>query len=406
MLEILIATADLYDGLIMAYDGIGHSLDWQTVKHDDTSFSALAVADIDNDGQLEVIGGQALEQSAPGVYVRVFDGSTGVEEWRTADLTSQSGVYDIDTGDFDEDGNPEILFSVSDGNAYVYDGVTRVQEWQSSFANTRAVAGVDVDQDGDTEILVGTSSGQLYAFDGQTYGQEWVELLSSQSINSLRLADIDRDLAPELVFTDNSYLFVYDVAARNFVWQSEDLGGSVGSRGHLVVDDIDYDTCDEVVLGSDFAMYVFARRRVGPVYLPLVMRGYCSCGPDNYEPNDSCEQAYGPLTSGQTYQSWISCCDVATPKKSDYFYIDINTTNAINIYLTDIPINNPPGTDYDLYLYNESGCVPNTSVAKSEGTGSSETISYSPPATGRYYIRVYGRSGYSASPYSLRVTYD
>jgi hypothetical protein len=42
----------------------------------------------------------------------------------------------------------------------------------------------------------------------------------------------------------------------------------------------------------------------------------------------------------------------------------------------------------------------------SEGTGSSETISYGPSATGRYYIRVYGRTGYSTSPYSLTVTYD
>jgi hypothetical protein len=406
VLEILIATSDIYDGLIMAYDGISHNLDWQTVKHDGTFFSALAVADIDSDGQLEVIGGQDRETTeATGVYVRVFDGSTGIEEWRTPDLTYWGGVYDIDTGDFDEDENPEILFSVSDDNAYVYDGVTQVQEWQSSFANTRAVAGVDIDQDGGTEILVGTSSGQLYAFDGQTYGQEWVELLSSQSINSLRLADIDRDLAPELVLTDNSYLFVYDAATRSLVWQSEDLGRYVGHRGHLVVDDIDHDTCDEVVLGSDFAMYVFGRcwgAGQGTVYLPLVMKAYCSCGPDNYEPNDWCDQAYGPLESGRTYDSYISCCDLTTYKKSDYFYVDISTTNAINIYLTDIPA----GTDYDLYLYQNPGDDPNNPAAKAEGYGSSETLPYTPLATGRYYIRVYGFSGSSASPYSLRVTYD
>jgi hypothetical protein len=140
---------------------------------------------------------------------------------------------------------------------------------------------------------------------------------------------------------------------------------------------------------------------VGNVYLPLVVKGYCS--PDNYEPNDSCGQAYGPLTSGQTYPSWISYCDLATYKKSDYFYIVISTTNAINIYLTDIPT----GTDYDLFLYTETGCVSNKSAAESRKPGSSpETISYSPPTTGRYYIRVYSYSGYSTSPYSLRVTYD
>ena len=138
-------------------------------------------------------------------------------------------------------------------------------------------------------------------------------------------------------------------------------------------------------------------------FLPIVMRGYCGCGPDNYEPNDSCNQAYGSLTSGQTYQSYISCCDVATYKKSDYFYIDISTTNAINIYLTDIPA----GTDYDLCLYRNPSDDPNNPAACSRNDGNSpEMISYNPPATGRYYIRVYAHSGYSASPYSLQVTYD
>jgi len=136
------------------------------------------------------------------------------------------------------------------------------------------------------------------------------------------------------------------------------------------------------------------------VFLPIVMKGYC--GPDNYEPNDSCDQAYGPLASGPTYQSWISGCDQATYKKSDYFYIDISTTNAINISLTNIPA----GTNYDLYLYTKYPCGPDNRVGKPEPGTTPETISYSPPDTGRYYIRVYGHSGSSASPYSLRVTYD
>jgi hypothetical protein len=109
------------------------------------------------------------------------------------------------------------------------------------------------------------------------------------------------------------------------------------------------------------------------------------------------------LTSGQTYPSWISWCDRNTYKKSDYFYIDISTTNAINVYLTDIPT----GTDYDLYLYRSCSDDPNNPADESRKPGSSpETISYSPLATGRYYIRVYAYSGYSTSPYSLRVTYD
>jgi bacillolysin len=126
--------------------------------------------------------------------------------------------------------------------------------------------------------------------------------------------------------------------------------------------------------------------------------GAGSCDPDNYEPNDSFAQAYGPLTSGQTYQSYISCCDVA--RRRDYFYINIGTTNTINIDLTNIP----PGVDYDLYLYNAN----EDEVDRSWRNGNlPEHISYNPLSTGKYYILVFSPySHYSASPYSLRVTYD
>jgi hypothetical protein len=86
-----------------------------------------------------------------------------------------------------------------------------------------------------------------------------------------------------------------------------------------------------------------------------------------------------------------------------HIYIDIRTANAINIYLTNIPA----GTDYDLYLYKYPCDGPGNSVAKSKNYGSSPgTISHNPSDTGRHCIRVYSHSGYSASPYSLRVTYD
>jgi hypothetical protein len=140
------------------------------------------------------------------------------------------------------------------------------------------------------------------------------------------------------------------------------------------------------------------------VYLPLILKGGGGpqCGPDNYEPNDSCAQAYGPLASDQIYESWISNCDLDTYKKSDYFYVVISTLNTINISLTNIP----SGTDYDLYLYRNPEDDPDHWAARSIRTGSWETISYDPPATGRYYIRVYSYSGSSTSPYSLQVTYD
>ena len=102
--------------------------------------------------------------------------------------------------------------------------------------------------------------------------------------------------------------------------------------------------------------------------------------------------------SGQTYQSYLSCCDVASQR--DYFYIDISTTNAINIDLTNIPA----GVDYDLCLYKSA----QVRVRQSQEYGNAlEHISYVPTSTGRYYILVFNPCSHcSTSPYSLRVTYD
>lgn len=257
VLEIIVATADLYDGVILTYDGITHNLDWQTAKYDGASFSAISVADIDDDDHLEVIAGQDREHTgAEGVYVRVFDGRTGTQEWRTTNLTDWGGVYEIDTGDIDGDGHPEILFSVDGGDAYIYDGITHVREWQGSFVGPRSVAVMDVDQDDEVEFLVGTSEGQLCAFDGQTETQEWCASLSSQSINSLRLVDLHRDSSPEIVLSDSNSVSVYDAATRRLMSRSQNLGTVVGNGGHLIVEDIDRDARDEFVFGSSFAMYV------------------------------------------------------------------------------------------------------------------------------------------------------
>ena len=146
-------------------------------------------------------------------------------------------------------------------------------------------------------------------------------------------------------------------------------------------------------------------------YLPIVMSSYCSCGPDNYEPNAPCDQAHGPLNFGQTYQSWLSCCDVAFGKDGsynvgygyDYFSIQVGTNSTpVTIFLSNIPSD----CDYGLYLFRQGNC--DTWIAESQHEGNvNETISIS-LNSGTYYILVYSGSPtykrYSTSPYSLRVS--
>jgi len=113
---------------------------------------------------------------------------------------------------------------------------------------------------------------------------------------------------------------------------------------------------------------------------------------DNYEPNDTMGTAYGALTSGTSYNSYIS-----TSTDIDYYYFDTTAAGTITVSLTTLP------KDYDLYLYNSSG----TQLARSiNGSTYDENISYSASASGKFYVKVIGYNGVnSTSAYTLSATY-
>ena len=103
---------------------------------------------------------------------------------------------------------------------------------------------------------------------------------------------------------------------------------------------------------------------------------------DSYEPNDSFDQAWGPILPGQPYTSYIW-----SRTDEDYYYLDALNLDRITVSLA----NPPPNTDYDLYLYDSE----REPVAKSERLGSAEYISYVPSQTGWYYVQVRSYDGRS-----------
>lgn len=113
---------------------------------------------------------------------------------------------------------------------------------------------------------------------------------------------------------------------------------------------------------------------------------------DTYEPNDTFEQAYGPLHSGITYYSYIW-----TEEDLDYYWLQVRSLEPIVAVLI-----GPPPVDYDLYLF-DGGYQ---RVARSEEIGSRERIEYPPEGVGDYYLLVRSYRGSSRyQPYSLVVTF-
>ncbi len=110
---------------------------------------------------------------------------------------------------------------------------------------------------------------------------------------------------------------------------------------------------------------------------------------DTYEPNDTLAQAYA-VNSGTAYDSYIySSSDV------DYYKFTINQTGVIGATLTNLP------ADYDLALLNSAG----TQVASStNGSTTSESISYNATATGTYYLKVFGYNGANSQTVKYKLT--
>lgn len=115
---------------------------------------------------------------------------------------------------------------------------------------------------------------------------------------------------------------------------------------------------------------------------------------DAYEPNETVDQASGPLQSGKVYQAYISSEDDV-----DVYYIEVETRDPIIIELTNISWR----SDYDLFLVDRDG----DTLDYSWGTTDSEHIEYQPPNTGTYYIAITTYGGYSLTePYSLVALFN
>lgn len=113
-------------------------------------------------------------------------------------------------------------------------------------------------------------------------------------------------------------------------------------------------------------------------------------GEDNFEPNDTFQQATGPLTYGQTYHSYIW-----DEGDTDTYLFVVESGGTIALHLSDIPAI----ADYDLFLYNQAGDL----LVSSNRVVDHERIEqYLGPGT--YYSAVRSFAGFSRNePYALQV---
>jgi len=228
-----------------------------------------AIADIDNDGEFEIVAGTFQGPVGPDpfkMYAWEIDGSiiNGFPVTLSGVIKSTPAI-----GDLDGDGSKEIVIisydDTNDDSLYVFDLSGNLRTGFPvgvRYARLSSPALGDIDGDGNLEILVGgfTSTEILYGFhqDGSVI-QNFPVLLnhpgSSVNINtSPVICDIDGDTTTvEIVVKTNDYIFALHndtttVSGFPYFIDDENQSGTFGPSP--LIDDFDSDGNVEYVFAS------------------------------------------------------------------------------------------------------------------------------------------------------------
>ena len=181
-------------------------------------YSSPAVADLDNDGTMEVVG------SAYTIFV--LNGKTGALKWQMKsghdrnepDASSVGRTWPgIVVADIDRDGGLEIVTAHSGGYVSVYNNTGYYKPgWPQRPASNefRSLAVADLDGDGDVEIAVGRAlldSLNVWVFQHTgSLRSGWPQLSNSEGSaagiynNTISLGDLDGDGTLELVIPSDT----------------------------------------------------------------------------------------------------------------------------------------------------------------------------------------------------------
>lgn len=143
-------------------------------------------------------------------------------------------------------------------------------------------------------------------------------------------------------------------------------------------------------------------RSVVAMWLPIILKnssGLVTPTPvpgDEFEPNDTFDEAWGPLESAQEYRAFI----YGETDVDDFYYFDMTGVHAVEIWLQQIP----DGHDYNLSLYDSNQ---NLLAYSGLPDNRDERILTAGLPEGRYYVQVHPVVGFSLTEsYSLLVIYE
>ena len=263
-----IATADL-DGdgdldVLGAAENVNDIAWWENAAGDGTSWSkhlvdgsfehasSVAAADLDGDGDMDILG------AAPGANdVAWWENETGdASAWTQHAVDSSfSAAWDVIAGDVDNDGDMDILGVGYEGSSIAWwentagDG----SAWSKYHVTTDtyltfALAAADIDGDGDLDVL-GASEGEeaiTWWENRAGDGSAWLKYHVEQGVDSARdvaAADVDGDGDLDILgaLQNEGMIWWENVAGDGGTWDKHAVTGSHSFAWAVAAADVDGD---------------------------------------------------------------------------------------------------------------------------------------------------------------------
>lgn len=236
-----VLSASNYDNKVAWYqnDGRGNFGVQLIISTEAAGASAVLAADLDNDGDLDVLSASG-DDSKIAWYKNDGHANFGTQQVITTQANGANSVY---TADLDKDGDLDILYASSIWNGdskigwFENDGMgnfTPHQIFTSEGFGLIAIYPADLDNDGDGDLLFASyDAGEIAWFENDGNGNFGTQLVIATEIENARFisaADLDKD--GDLDVLTNLGIGSWSSSGQ-FIWYANEGAGSFGAQ-HLL----------------------------------------------------------------------------------------------------------------------------------------------------------------------------